>query len=149
MSEHGSSTESTGRSRFSFSAWPKCSLNWMKCGPGPDRSLGHDRQGDARRMLRVVVHGVLSNSPAPVLIEWLAGVRIDIESREIAARDVQPDSVTAPKHQRRRIHFDSEFRRAIAVEHPGRLERFAIAATHDTVTDIQIDACRKIAAGWI
>jgi hypothetical protein len=39
------------------------------------------------------------NAPASILPEWFPGVGIDVESREVAAGDIDADAVTALKHQ--------------------------------------------------
>src|SRR5204863_5795511 len=59
------------------------------------RARRNDRQQDLGRVLGVVVDGVVGDGPAPVIVERLAGIRIRVEAREITARNVQPDPVSA------------------------------------------------------
>ena len=78
-------------------------------------------------MLRVVVHGVIGNSPEPVVIERLARVGVDIESREFTARNGQADTVTAPEHHGSQLRRDR--RRSLHVP----------ALPKDTVESIEND----------
>jgi len=46
---------------------------------------------------------VACNAPLLVVVQWLAGIWIDIEPWEIATRDVESDTVTALEEERSRI----------------------------------------------
>ncbi len=43
-------------------------------------------------MLGVVVDGVLPDGPAAGVVEWVASVWVDVEPREVEARDVMTSS---------------------------------------------------------
>ena len=51
-------------------------------------------------MARIGVDRVLRDSPAPIVVERLAGVRVHVEPREVAAGDVEPDAVPALEDER-------------------------------------------------
>ena len=51
------------------------------------------RQHDLRRMRRVVVDRVVGRDHAAVVAQRVAGVRVHVEPRVIAARDVDPDAM--------------------------------------------------------
>src|ERR1041385_2242569 len=67
------------------------------------------RQNNVRTAPRIHINRVLRGSPASIVVQWLARIRIHIKPREIATGNIQPDSVPALEHQRSRIHFDREF----------------------------------------
>src|SRR4051794_3470770 len=52
------------------------------------------RKHDVRWVLRAVVDGVVRGDHSSILSEWLAGVRVRVEPREVAARDVDADAMT-------------------------------------------------------
>src|SRR2546430_13753588 len=43
-----------------------------------------------------------------VVVQGLAGIGVDVEAREVAAGDVQPDPVAVPEDERGRIHLDRD-----------------------------------------
>ena len=43
----------------------------------------HDAKVDARCIDPRVVHGILRHPRRPVAVEWLAGVRVGVEPREV------------------------------------------------------------------
>ena len=96
-------------------------------------------------MRRVQVHRVFGDAPAAVVVQRLAGIRVDIEPREVAAGETETDTVTFLKQQRRGIHFDGEFVRLARREHLGFAGTVAIAGAHDAVADVEIDAPGKVA----
>src|SRR5438034_8461709 len=100
-------------------------------------------------MVRIEVHGVLRQAPAPVVVERLARVRVDVESRETAAGDVQSDPVIPLKDERGRIHFDRELVRLTRLDQLGFARPASISRPYDAVRDVEIDAGREIRAGRI
>src|SRR5215470_11222176 len=73
----------------------------------PIRSWNY-RQYNVRRVLRVVINRIERNRPASVVVQWLSRIRIHIEPRKIAARDIDTDTMSLRKHQRRWVHLDGE-----------------------------------------
>src|SRR5207244_8529806 len=95
-------------------------------------------------MLRIVIHTVGGDGPAPVLVERLAGIRIDVESREVAARYVDADAVPTFEDERGRIHLDRELVNLSRLHQLRFLQRIAIARTDDGIRYIEIDTGRKV-----
>src|SRR5215510_11462217 len=109
----------------------------------------NDRQYYPRRMLRIVIDRVLGDSPAPVVVQRFARVWIHVKAREIAARNIQADTVAALEDKRRRIHLDSELIRLAWLQKLRLARAVAIARANDAVADVKVHACWKISAGRI
>src|ERR1035438_10928216 len=71
-------------------------------------SIRNHRQHHARGVVVVGVNRVLGRLPAMIVVEGLAGVRVHVESREVAARDVQANAVAALEDEGGGIHLDRE-----------------------------------------
>src|ERR1700732_4637083 len=65
----------------------------------------HHGQQEARGVRRVEIDRVLGDAPAAVVVQWLAGVGIDVEARKVTAGDVEPDAVGALEEGRGRVHI--------------------------------------------
>src|SRR5262249_4399957 len=90
-------------------------------------------------MVRVEADRVLCNLPPAIVVERFPGVGVHVEAREVAARNIEPDSVTALKDQRRRIHLDRKL-----VRHTWSKQFFLRGTVpesrpDDAVGDIQIE----------
>jgi len=94
-------------------------------------------------MLGVVVNGILRNGPAPIVIERFAGVRVDVEAREVAAGNVEADAMAAWEHQRSRIHLDGELIDFSRFHQRRLLEGITVSRAHNAVRNIQVHACRE------
>ena len=60
-------------------------------------------------MRTFVIHPVIGNEYLVIIVERLPGVRIHIETRKIAARNVDPYPVSLFENVRGRVKFDHEF----------------------------------------
>ena len=49
-------------------------------------------------MLPVVVNGIDGDCPAPIIVQWLAGIGIYIEAWKIIAGDIHTNAVTLRKY---------------------------------------------------
>src|ERR1035437_5742139 len=72
----------------------------------PSRSPWNHRQHQARRMLGVVEDRLERRAQLSLLTQNAAGVRIAIEAREITARNLDPELVSAPEEVARRPEID-------------------------------------------
>src|SRR5262245_28065123 len=73
----------------------------MSIGSGPSGSLRHARyhgQDNVRGMLGVVVDRVRGHDLHAVVVQRLARVRVDVESREVAAGHVHANAMPALEH---------------------------------------------------
>ena len=61
-----------------------------------------DRQRDVGRTVAVAVHRVSGDNRVGVLADRLAGVRVEVEAREVTARDVEPNPVPGREQVARR-----------------------------------------------
>src|SRR6202166_3019732 len=101
------------------------------------------------RVLRIQVNGILSDPPAPVSIERLAGVGIHIKAWGVATGHVETYPVATLEDQRRRIHFDRKLVRVSRLEQFRFAETIVVSRANDAVADIEIDARRKICVGRV
>ena len=111
--------------------------------------LWHDRQYDPRCVSRIMVDRVQRDAVPALLTELFASVGVDIKSGEVTAGDIESNTVPAPKNQRSRIHFDSQFHRLPRYERFRMFERVAITGANNTIPDVEIDSSRIISVGWI
>ena len=58
-----------------------------------------------------MIDRVVGNAPSTIPIERFTRVGVHVEPGEVAAGDVESNSVTPAEHERCRIHFDREFGR--------------------------------------
>ena len=56
----------------------------------------------------IMIDRIVGHYHSPVLPKWLPGVRVHVESRKVAARDVNPDAVSLLEHVPRREWLDYE-----------------------------------------
>src|SRR6266568_67558 len=95
-------------------------------------------------MAGVVVESVLSDGPAAVLVKRLAGVGVDVEAREVAARNIEPQAVATLEDQRGWIHLDRERVNLIRLEHRGLRQRVSVSRPDNTIRDVQVNPNGKI-----
>ena len=62
-----------------------------------------------RSVTQIVIDGVVGDHHSAVLAERLAGIRVYVESREVAAGDVDPNAMTFLENICRRKRLDDEF----------------------------------------
>ncbi len=55
-----------------------------------------------------MVDRVIGHGPPAVIVERLACIGINVKAREIAAGDIEADTMPAPEDQGSRVHFDRE-----------------------------------------
>ena len=91
-------------------------------------------------MLRVVIDRIFGNTPAPLLVERFARIRVHVEAWKVAARNIQPNAVTAFEDERSRVHLNREFVRLTRRERFRNAQRFAVARTDDAVADVEVYA---------
>ena len=94
-------------------------------------------------MLLVEIDRILSNFNPAVPVQRRAGIRIYIESRKVAAGDIQSDAVPLLEQQRGGIHFDREFVGASWFEQ-FRVAAVAVPAPYNAVTDVKVQTSREI-----
>src|SRR5262249_52370683 len=80
---------------------------------------------------------------------WFARIRVHVEAWKVAARNIQPNTMTAFEDERSRVHLDREFVWLTGRERFRDVERFAVARADDAVADIEIYAGGEIAIGRI
>ena len=100
-------------------------------------------------MLRVQIDSVLRNLQTAVIVEWLTRVWVDVEPREVAARDVEANPVAPLENERRRIHLDRELVGLSGVQELGLAETVAVSSAHDAIGNIEIHTGRKVGVGRI
>jgi hypothetical protein len=98
------------------------------------------RQDDSRWVPRVEIDRVFGDAPPPVVVERLASVRVHVKSREVAARDVQANTMASLEDERRGIHLDGELVRLSRLQQVRFARPVAVAAANDAVGDVEIDA---------
>jgi hypothetical protein len=49
-------------------------------------------------MLRIMVDVIYRSCPAPIVIQWLARVRVHVKAREVAAGNIQSNAVALLKN---------------------------------------------------
>jgi len=81
---------------------------------------------------RIVRHG-----PAPIVVERLARVRVEVEARQITARNIQANAMSALEDQRCGVHLDGEGIYGAGLHQRGMGERIAIARPQDAVPHVQ------------
>src|ERR1044071_7593084 len=95
-------------------------------------------------MLTIHIDRVRGDTPSRVRVQRLSRVWVHVESREVAAGDVQTDLVTALEQQRGRIQLDREFVRTAGRQKLGFPGPSSIPAAYDAVGDIERYAFGKI-----
>src|ERR1051325_10944087 len=99
--------------RMGASARPTASwwttASFPSAGPAPARALslpGNDHQHQLGGMLAIVVNGLVGLQEPHLVGHGTAGIRIAVEPREVAARNLDPDPVPLEEHVARdaRIH---------------------------------------------
>jgi hypothetical protein len=70
------------------------------------------------------------------IVEWLSGVRIWIEVRKVAARNVQPDAVPGLEQVRGRIELHDELMNLARIHQLGALEDVVPAKRAITLRDL-------------
>ena len=83
-----------------------------------------------------MVDRVQRDAVPALLTELFASVGVDIKSGEVTAGDIESNTVPAPKNQRSRIHFDSQFHRLARYERFRVFERVAITGANNTIPDV-------------
>src|SRR3989442_8448822 len=83
---------------------------WPSATTPPDSALfrRNDRQQQMRRTIRVVEDRVVGHHPAAIVVERLAGIRVHVEAREIAARDVEAGAAAFLEDEGSGIQLDRE-----------------------------------------
>src|ERR1035437_5246611 len=97
-------------------------------------------------MRGVMIHGIVRDTPALILSEGFAGVGIDVEPWEIAARNIDPDAVPLFEHVGGREWIDLQ-----AVDLPGRphfglFGRISIAGADYAVAHVHLVTGRIVVA---
>src|SRR6266699_1265855 len=92
----------------------------------------------------VAVDGVFSGLPASIVIERLSCIRVHVKAWKVAAGYVEADLMTVLEDQRCWIHLDCELVGFAGLEQFGFRQVVAVSCSHDAISDIQIDARRKI-----
>src|SRR5262245_23054403 len=84
-------------------------------------------------MLRIVQNRLRGAAGRTILAEHGAGVGVAIESREVAARDLEPDAMAGTEQIRRRSQIDRDLRRFAWREQLRRRLALTVARTQDAV----------------
>src|SRR5688572_12513132 len=154
-SERSWNRPSSSRRRFSSSSGPKgsvvrseivlmltaCALSltrtrkYVTLIPSP-----HYGQYHVRRPRPVVVHGVVRRHHPPVLLERLARVRVQVEARKVAARNVEADPVPLLKEVGRRVEVDPHPVDPPRLHELRPLERAPVPHARDGVADVEVEA---------
>src|SRR3954470_2743728 len=95
-------------------------------------------------MRRVVIHGVVRGYRAAVLPQRLPGVWIRIETRKVAARDVEADAMTFLEDVRGRKGIDRECVDFARHQELGMITRRAVAPANDRVGEIEVESARPV-----
>src|ERR1700747_2070001 len=95
-------------------------------------------------MLRVVGKGGGCNPPTGIAIKRLASIGIYVETREIAARNIDADAMPLVEHERGWIHLDCELIHLSRCHQLRFFQRTTVAGTNNGIGDVQIDAGGKI-----
>src|SRR5439155_785434 len=101
--------------------------------------VADDGQYDPRGMLRVVVDA-LRGAPELAVLRPPAGIRIAVEAREVAARDLDADPVAGLEEVARLREVDFVPVDHVRLEQRGRCERAAVAGADDSVAAIPGEA---------
>src|SRR5438874_6807886 len=104
--------------------------------------VADDGQYDPRGMLRVVVDALSGAPELAVLRHRPAGIRIAVETREAAARDLDADPVAGLEEVARLREVDFVPVDHVRLEQRGRCERVAVAGADDSVGEIPGEAVR-------
>ena len=96
-----------------------------------------------------MIDRIVSHCPAPVVVQRLAGVRVDIKPGKVAAGNIQPDSVSFGEYKGRWIHPDLEPIDLPRLHRRRLLQRIAIPRPHDAIRDVQLDTGWKVRAGRV
>ena len=91
-------------------------------------------------MLRVDIDRIVGDSPTVIVVERLPRIWVDVESREVAAGNVQPNPVTTLEQQRRWIHLDREFVRSAGLQPFSACRITPIPRPDDPIRDVESDA---------
>ena len=100
-------------------------------------------------MFRIVKHGVVGGRPTTVAADWFSGVRIDVESGEVAAGNVQPQPVAPGKEIAGRIESDCDLVEFARRQEFLLLGPLAVSQPRDRVTEVQGVSPGVPAAGWV
>ena len=76
--------------------------------PRPGASSRNDRQDHLRRVARIVIDGVVGRDHPAVVAQRVAGVRVHVEPRVVAARDVDADAVALLEDVGGRVERDRD-----------------------------------------
>src|SRR5207245_540804 len=98
----------------------------------------NQRQDDLRFPVWLMIDRIVSHRPAPVVVQRLAGVRVDIKPGKVAAGNIQPDSVSLGEYKGRWIHPDLEPIDLPRLHRRRLLQRIAIPRPHDAIRDVQL-----------
>src|SRR6266536_5412946 len=100
-------------------------------------------------MRTIVVDRVGRDARAPVVVERLPRVRIDVEAREVAARDVDPDAMPLPEYVGRRIELERERVDLAWLQEPFRSQSLPETPSHDAVCDVHVEPAGKVRRRWM
>src|SRR5437660_12343730 len=89
-----------------------------------------------------MIDRIVSHCPAPVVVQRLAGVRVDIKPGKVAAGNIQPDSVSLGEYKGRWIHPDLEPINLPRLHRRRLLQRIAIPRPNEAIPAVQLDT------GW-
>src|SRR6266581_941419 len=91
------------------------------------------QQDDMRGVCGIDMNGIDRYPPASREPFGLAGIRIDVETREVAARDVEADAVTRLEEIARRERLDRDLGDLARRQHFRPFPGFAVADAEDPV----------------
>ena len=61
-------------------------------------SCRHNGQDHMGWVSGIMIDRIVGHYHSPVLPKWLPGVRVHVESRKVATRDINPDAVSLLEH---------------------------------------------------
>src|SRR5258707_13581148 len=99
-------------------------------------STGNYRQDDMRGVVGIDMNGIDRDLAGPRHPLGRAGIRIDVEMREVAARDIGGDAVTRLEEIARREGLDRDLGDLARRQHFRLLPGSAIAHAEDAVGDV-------------
>ena len=98
---------------------------------GPDH-----RQKNMGGMIAIMENGVSSCDGPAILIQWFAGVWVDIKAREIAAGNIQANPMALLENVGSRIKPDREWINRLGLHQFFLLDRFPETGANDSVFEI-------------
>jgi len=107
----------------------------------------NDGQDNLRGVFRVQVNGVLRDLRAPVVVERLTCVWVDVEPRKLLLEMSRRILLALLEHERRRIHLDRELVGAVQYQQFGLSGTVAVSSAHDAICNIEIHASREVGVG--